>query len=340
MGYLADRPKARARLGRRGYPIIGYVGSNGSGKSAVAVYDSMLSLDYGRPVLSTVRLLDFRNPRECPGGLACDDPKNHIMSESKWTLEKDSETGGEYIVNSVHETGKLHRASHPYYVRFTDYRQLLDWRDGDVLMDEVTGVASSRESASMPVQVANYLVQLRRRNIVLRWTTPSWGRADKIIREVTQSVVLMQGLLPAVRPQAAGEAPRVWRDNRILVARSYDPMSMEEFESSRVDNIRPEITAYYWRPGSLLENAYDTLDPVSTLGWANESGMCMTCGGKRALVKCSCGSAHGVAQRAGAERASEAQTVRLDPPVAAADLHPLIASTVAPEDWPSVVGQT
>jgi len=259
---------------RRAVPIHAYVGPNGSGKSLAAVYDTLPSLAGGRPVLSTVRLHDFEHLRPCDD-LSCMSPRHGLPD---------------------------HYAAHPLWIPFVDFRQLLEVEHCDVLMDEVTGVASSRESSSMPVQVANYLVQLRRRNIVLRWTTPSWGRADIIIREVTQSVTYMVGMLPQSRPQEAGEAPRVWRDNRVLHARSYDPLLMDEFESQKADVIPAESTSYYWGPGSLVRDAYDTLDPVTALGWANESGMCMQCGGKRSLTKCGCGTAHKGGPATGAER--------------------------------------
>lgn len=260
MGKLADRPAARARARRRSYPIHGYVGPNGTGKSAMMVYDTIPSLTSGRPVLSTVRLLDYDNPR------LCDDPLCAYPSHG---------TVG-------------HMAAHPLYVPFTDYQQLLDWRDGDILMDEVTGVASSRETSSMPVQVANYLVQLRRRNVALRWTAPAWGRADKIIREVSQGVTLLSASMPRRSPPTDDGTPRLWTQRRLFCARTYDPVQMDEFEAHRADGIPHEVIAWYWGPGSSMFHAYDTLDAVTTLGWANEQGMCMHCGGKRTLPKCAC----------------------------------------------------
>jgi hypothetical protein len=262
MAWLADRPQARARLKRRSYPIHGYVGPNGTGKSAIMVYDTMLSLMVGRPVLSTVRLLDWTNPRLCELEMRdCDDKIGHLAG---------------------------HKHAHPLYVKFTDYQQLLDWRDGDVLMDEVTGLASSRESKSMPVQVANYLVQLRRRNVALRWSAPAWGRADIIIREVSQGVTLMSAAMPKRAPATDDGMPRLWHQRRLFTARTYDPVNMDEFEAHRADGIPHDVIAFYWGPGSAMFDAYDTLDAVTSLGWANESGMCMHCGGKRTLPKCSC----------------------------------------------------
>lgn len=242
------------------------------------VYDTIPSLLSGRPVLSTVRLLDFLNPRLCehPSPKACDDPVGHLAG---------------------------HKQAHPLYVRFSDYAQLLDWRDGDVLMDEVTGIASSRESSSMPVQVANYLVQLRRRNVALRWSAPAWGRADKIIREVSQGVTLLSASLPQPTPPTDDGTPRLWLRRRLFCARTYDPTQMDEFESHRADDVKAEVTAYYWGPGSLMFRAYDTLDAVTSLGWANEAGLCMACGGKRSHRQCKCEREHIPASGGGAGEA-------------------------------------
>lgn len=228
------------------------------------VYDTLPSLDAGRPVLSTVRLLDFRRPRACELDLAsCSDKFGHLAG---------------------------HQHAHPLYERFTDYAQLLDWTDGDVLMDEVTGVASSRETSSMPVQVANYLVQLRRRNVALRWSAPAWGRADKIIRECSQGVTLMSASMPKRAPAREDGSPVLWMQRRLFCAQTYDPTQLDEFESHRATDADAAVTAYYWGPGSLMFTAYDTLDAVTSLGWASEAGMCMSCGGKRSHPKCSCES--------------------------------------------------
>lgn len=287
MRRMADRPKARARGRRRSFPIHAYVGPNGTGKSAIMVYDTIPSLLSGRPVLSTVRLLDFTNPRQCeqPDPRQCDDPIGHLHG---------------------------HMQAHPLYVRFSDYSQLLDWRDGDVLMDEVTGVASSRETSSMPVQVANYLVQMRRRNVALRWSAPAWGRADKIIREVSQGVTLMSASIPQPTPAAEDGTPRLWLRRRLFCARTYDPTAMDEFESHRADDVKPEVTAYYWGPGSLMFQAYDTLDAVTALGWANEAGLCMSCGGKRSHRACKC-ERHELPAKAGASEQAKRDDAEAKP---------------------------
>lgn len=293
MGRLADRPGARARQKRLMFPLRSYVGPNGTGKSALMIYDAVRNLELGRPQLSTVRLLDYSNPRPCEGGPMCDDPANHEREAMRTTLRPfDPEDPASPLVRHLEPTGvyTVHRQAHPLYVPFRSYQQLVTWQDGDVLMDEITGIASSRESSAMPVQVANKLVQLRRANCSLSWSTPSWGRADKVIREVTQLVTLMTATLPKRSPATPDGQPRLWHQRRLFTARSYDPSKVDEFEAHRAmaEEVSPEIIAFYWGPGSTMFRAYDTLDAVTALGWSNESGMCMTCSGRRRVPQCTC----------------------------------------------------
>jgi len=240
---------------RRMVPIHAYVGPNGAGKSLAAVYDTLPSLDAGRPVLSTVRLLDFRDVRAC-SDLGC--------------------------LSSSHGLPG-HQAAHPAYVPFTSFEQLMEAEHCDVLLDEVTGVADAREFQSMPVQVRNLLVQLRRRDVVLRWTTPAWAFADVTIRRVTQSVTVSQSYFPVDRPDGS-----LWRDRRGFVWRTYDARDLDEFDSHKRDNLKSLVRQVFWRPGSFVEVAYDTRDQVLTLGALSEAGICMSCGGKRLHPKCSC----------------------------------------------------
>lgn len=244
----------RARARRRSLPIHAYVGPNGSGKSASAVWDSLPSLDVGRTVLSTVRLLDWRNPRPC-----------------------DDET----CTSPDHAT---HRAAHPAYVPLTEWHQLLDAERCDVIMDEVTGVASSRESSGMPAAVANLLVQLRRRDVVMRWTAPAWSRADKIIRETSQAVTYCRGYLAV----ESGDADRMWRQRRLFRWTTYDAAEFEEFTAGKREQLRPEIGQWFWGPGSDVFDAYDTMDAVATIGHVLDTGRCATCGGRRTAPACTC----------------------------------------------------
>jgi len=246
--------KSKGRARRRGWGIHAYVGLNGSGKSLAMVWDTLPSLDEGRPVLSTVRLLDFRNPRPC------DD---------------------ENCTDWDHAT---HLAAHPAWVPFTSWEQVMDGRDCDVLMDEMTGVASSRASAALPADIERILQQLRHRDVRLRWTAPAWARAEIIVRECTQVVTQCQGFLAVSEERSE----RVWRDRRLFRWRTYDRAEFGEFTDGRRQNLRPLVKEWYWGPGSDAFAAYDTLAEVLTVGAVGESGRCLVCGGRRNVPMCRC----------------------------------------------------
>ena len=237
------------------------VGPNGSGKTLLAVHDLLPTLDAGLPVLSTCRLLDWRNPR------ACED------SSCPWPGHPE------------------HGAAHPAWVAFTDWRQLLEFTDGAVLMDEIGGVASSRESSNLPFQVARELQKLRKRNVTLTWTAPAWARADKILRECTQIAVVCRGLVP--KRHVDDEVSASWSRNRWTFARSYDARELDSDSQSKRERIKA-LNSDLLRIGGLeAVNAYDTYDIVTSLGWANDAGLCMTCGGRRQAPRCSCTSESG-----------------------------------------------
>lgn len=239
-------------------PITAFVGYNGSGKSMAAVACAMTHLDAGRPVLSTLRLLDYDNPRPCDD-LGCMSPRH-------------GQEG--------------HMAAHPLYIPFTDFRQLLTFKHGHVLMDEVTGVADARDHGGLPVQIRNYLPQLRRMGVTLAWTTIHWTFADARLRRMTWAATWAVGLMPTY----VGD--EVWGRNRLFVHRTYDARNLpDEFEPTKVqedEEIRPMIRTFMWGPKSAVFGAYDSLDDVSALGAASDAGMCLHCGGKRSAPRCSC----------------------------------------------------
>ena len=179
-----------------------------------------------------------------------------------------------------HQTG----LPHPLYVPFTDFRQLLDWTYGEVLLDEVAGIASSRASQSLPIQVATFLQQLRRRDVTLSWTAPAWARADLIIRECTQSVTVCRGYLP----KRSKDSTRLWADARFFKWKTYSAEDFEEWTLAKGEKLKAKSRAFFWRPKSVTQGSYNTFDSVNSLGWASESGLCMTCGGRRTAPKCGC----------------------------------------------------
>lgn len=183
--------------------------------------------------------------------------------------------------------------------------QLLEAEHCDVFLDEIVGIASSREHQGMPTSVANILMQLRRRDVTLRWTAPNWARADKLIREVTQGVTLCSGMLskaPELRP--GDPDVRTWRENRLFLWQTYDAQTFDEFTIGKSQAIKPQFTEWFWRPGSRAMHAYDTLGAVERIGDVLDSGRCAHCGGRRTIPLCKCShhepeAAHGAPAGAG-----------------------------------------
>jgi hypothetical protein len=244
---------------RTASPIHAFVGANGGGKTLAMVHATL-------PTLAGI-------------AWSCDNPA-HAHTARGVT------SGQRRVLSTVQLLDPATGDPHPLCDLFTDYRQLLDLEHADVLMDEVTGVASSRQSQSLPVQVENLLVQLRRRDVVLRWTSPDFARADKVMREVTQHVTYCSGSMPAPR-SADG---RLWRERRLFLWTTFAGSDFEDFTVSKRERLKPEARQWFWRPGCEAERVYSTLAGVAALGVATDGGMCLHCGGQRSRPRCACPS--------------------------------------------------
>jgi hypothetical protein len=217
-------------------------------------------LEQGREVLSTVRLLDYKNPRPCDDD-TCTFPGHPD-----------------------------HMAAHPLYVPLISYEQLLYAKNTCILLDEVTGIVNSREYNKLPAAIANKLVQLRRDNCTLSWTATNWSRCDVIVRELTQTATLVLPLIKKKVKPKENEPVQLWRSGQLFFARTYDAALLDEFDARGADlgEMKPRARQLFYRPWGLATKAYDTLDPVLSLGDATDLGTCITCGGKRSQTKCTC----------------------------------------------------
>lgn len=176
------------------------------------------------------------------------------------------------------ETGE----PHPAYRPFTRWSQLLEAEHADFLMDEVIGIASSRESSSMHAEVQNRLNQLRKADVVLRWTAPSWARADKIIREVTQAVTECRGYMSdgkATREPGAGGQVALWAPRRLFRFRTFDMRDFDEWSAGKRDRVRADVKQWFQGPGSRAFGSYRTLDSVERIE-AHDPNKCPQCGGQ------------------------------------------------------------
>jgi hypothetical protein len=187
---------------------------------------------------------------------------------------------------------------HPAYVPLTDFRQIVEARHADILMDEVTGVASSREHQSMPSQLVNKLVQLRRADVRVRWSTPWYTRADAVLREVTQAITICEGSFATSIESDDGLS--AWRSNRLFRWVTYDARRIKDFDDlsgAKLKNadgkrVKPECSQWFYRsPNCRAASAYDTSEDVFRLTHLDESGRCIDCGGTRQRPRCSCAPA-------------------------------------------------
>jgi hypothetical protein len=173
---------------------------------------------------------------------------------------------------------------HPLWRPLRSFVTLADVEHADVILDEVTGIASARAHQSLPAQIENLIMQLRRRDVRMIWTTPDYSAADVRLRQVTQGVVYCKGLSRV----SSGIKGRVWKDSRLFRWSLYDAQEFDEFTAGKRERTKPLSTQFVWRPGHLLERSYNTLASVQTIGHVSEGGMCMSCGGRRSAPKCSC----------------------------------------------------
>lgn len=191
------------------------------------------------------------------------------------------------------------------------FRPLGSWREipelegVTLILDEITAVLPSRQSMSLPPQLARVLNQLRKQDVQLAWTAPDWRRADTILREVTQAVTTCVGMVPdrwqrepqqrwlprAVRDDLGKrvEWESGWKPNRLFRWVTFDAISFEEFSQTQAKQLRPESVRRYWRSKHLAHLAYDTIEGVDLLDHLDDVGTCVVCGGRRSRPPCKCG---------------------------------------------------
>jgi hypothetical protein len=251
-----SRRAERVRQQRRGAPIHAYVGENGGGKSLAMVYDTIPSLGMRW---------------EC-------DHADHLHTAAGVT------SGLRRVLSTVRMVDPVTGDPHPQYEALTSWAQLLAFEHGDVLLDEVQGVASSRQSMGLPPAVLNLFLQMRRRDVVLRLSTPSYARADVVLREVCQAVTYCRGYRP--EPQEG----RLWGANRWFLWRTYDALQFDEFSAGKREQLKPLTRQLYRRLADpdRAQEWYRTLDAVDYIADATEAGTCLQCGGTRRRPTCSC----------------------------------------------------
>lgn len=250
--FSSDHQNQRASAARRSFPITAYVGPNGGGKTLAMVLDTI-------PTQHGIRW--------------------HCANPDHLHTQRGIVEGWRTILSTVPLLDG-NGVPHPLYVPFTDFQQLVEAEHCDVLMDEVTGVASSRDSQRMDARVANKLVQLRRADVVLRWTAPNWARADKIMREVTQAVVECRGYFAGQPILGAAGSAGLWAPKRVFRFRTFDSIEFEEWSASKRDTLDTVNNQWFKGVGSEAFKRYDTLGAVSMVAGMTPEDTCTVCEGR------------------------------------------------------------
>lgn len=278
--------KDHGRKFRRASGIHAYIGGNGTGKSAMMCFDT----------IPTLRGMKWR----------CDELTHRHMRDDyvdPVTGVVGATTTG---IRTVLSTVALYDAEtglpHPLYTRLNSanggWNLVINAEHCDILFDEVTGIAGSRESMGMPVAVQNILQQLRKRDVLMRWTAPRWERADSIIRGCTNAVTLCRGYLPDNRLVRSMAEPPAWIPNRLFKARTFDARDFDDFnaakgsadrkQGSKVSALRAKPVAFIWGVGSEMFASYDSYGQVSRIAEYLDGGRCAGCGGTRRVPACRC----------------------------------------------------
>lgn len=239
---------------RRQVPIMAYVGFNGSGKTQAMFLDT----------LDTLAGIEW----DC-------DQQDHEHTKAGIT----------HGVRHVLSTAAIYDSNgelHPLYIPFDSWDRLTGFAHGDLLMDEMTSVAHSRHSSSLPPQIETLLNQFRKLDITVRWTAPDWARADKLVRETTQAVTLCQGSM------AVKQGTDLWRSNRRFRHLTFDAREFDEFTAAKREKVAPMVKEWFWAEGHRVRETYDTKQSVLMLGVTSDAGICVRCAGTRRRPECSC----------------------------------------------------
>jgi hypothetical protein len=159
------RTEADAVQKRRGFAIAAYIGSNGSGKSATLCLDT----------IPTLRGIMW----------SCENPDHYHASKGIYS-------GVRRVLSTMRFTTPDGEA-HPLYIPLTDYSQLTNFEHGDLILDEVGGAVASSTGDDIPMSVKAVLQEMRRKEVNIRWSAPSWARASKVLRECSLGVTVSKG---------------------------------------------------------------------------------------------------------------------------------------------------
>lgn len=116
------------------------------------------------------------------------------------------------------------------YVRSLDEVMAANYEDADIVLDEV-GVWFSSRQRNQDEKFLELVQQLRKSRTRLLWTAPSYARADKVLREVTQLLVKCEAPFPGREPGSP------WPRARWIYQQGFDAI---EYEDVGLSNLRSD----------------------------------------------------------------------------------------------------
>jgi len=171
----------------------------------------------------------------------------------------------------------LHRLSGPDALL-----SLATAENGAVLLDEVTTLLSSRGTVDLPPEVVDTIVQLRKRNVELLWTTPTPARCDIVLREVTQVLVVSEAVI--ARGSGWSRSPIVQRVTTLDV-RMGDPTKDLLESPGLMERKIVDREFVWWNRRRFAKLPYVTGNFVFKATEVTH-GRCLICGGQRKIHAC------------------------------------------------------
>jgi len=274
----AKKRTKKAVLRRRDMAIRAYVGPNGSFKSATAVMD----------LLPTLRGMRWHcdNPdhahTDCPR-----DEHDEALRNPDGTYAYGSAAvfDGWRLVYSTVLITLPDGSPHPLYRRLNDWKMVLDAEHCDMLFDEVTGIANARDAMSLPRQIQVILDQLRKRDVCLLITAPSFQRMDTTLRTVATGITECRGYFGKA---GKGATVTAWKQKRLARARTFAAADFQDWTEGKRERLHPQVVQWWWGPKSEVFVSYSSTGAVARLGQSNDAGACLECGGVRSRPRCTC----------------------------------------------------
>lgn len=259
------------------FPIVGFVGANGGGKTLAMVETLALpAIEKGLPIAANFglhyeRFVPLRSWGDFLDFKRTTDPGLILLDEvSSWVPSREAQKLPAVILAELNQLRK--------------HRKQLGWA-GPAWGRCDKGL---REVTQAVCWCKGFLGDVWEREPG-QYRFP---RSGKRVRSIIGD--------PSVRGSKKGAHLRVegWPNRRLFQWRWYDPMDLpsESIDGQALNSPPSDVKAkdarLYWRPGGRAQFVYDSTEPVLALAHFDDSGACVKCGGQRRRLECGCHDYH------------------------------------------------